>query len=232
MDQSYNYHKKAPDKKNNLFLNKLQPQSIEAEESILSSILIANDTLIDIINILTPDDFYKNAHKNIFSAITQLFSLNEPIDIAIDEDKPDEEPKSVETRAHELCMKMDEMGHYTDASWFLSLNIVGLRRFVRELSEIWQYRAEITREVKRQICPPNGDALRGIRYVPLFVDEQFTFEDAQSMVMDTLEKLATSGRDDDSRALGVYYILGTLTLVNRDAALAMPWLYESFRYST
>ena len=162
--------------------------------------------------------------------VSRLF--DERIDIEIENDEPDEEPKSIETRTQELFMRMDEMGHYTDASWFLSLNIVGLRRLVRELSEIWQYRAEITREVKRQICPPNGDVLRGIRYVPLFVDEHFTFQDAQSMVMDTLERLGTSGRDDDSRALGVYYILGTLTLVNRDAALAMPWLYESFRYST
>jgi len=173
--------------------------------------------------------------SNVISDLKKIIRVsrvfNEPIDIAIEEDEPDDEPKSIETRTQELFMKMDEMGHYTHASWFLSLNIIGLRRFVRELSEIWTYRAEITREVKRQICPPNGDALRNIRYVPLFIDEHFTFEHAQSMVMDTLEKLATSGRDDDSRALGVYYILGTLTLVNRDAASAMPWLYESFRYS-
>jgi replicative DNA helicase len=59
----------------------LPPHSIEAEESILSSILIDNDTLLDIIEILSPEDFYKSAHQKIFNAITELFSKNEPVDL-------------------------------------------------------------------------------------------------------------------------------------------------------
>ena len=61
--------------------NKLPPQSLEAEESILSTILIDNDTLLDIIGILSPEDFYKPAHQKIFSSITELFSKSEPVDL-------------------------------------------------------------------------------------------------------------------------------------------------------
>ena len=32
----------------------------------------------------------------------------------------------------------------------------------------------------------------------------------------------------DARSLGTYYVLGTLTIVNQQAANALPWLYESF----
>ena len=61
--------------------HKIPPQSIEAEESLLSAILIDNNVLLDIIEILTPDDFYRTAHKKIFSASTDLFSRSEPVDL-------------------------------------------------------------------------------------------------------------------------------------------------------
>jgi replicative DNA helicase len=62
-------------------LQKLPPQNIEAEESILSAILIDSNSLIDIVEILSPEDFYRTAHQKIFSSITELFSKSEPVDI-------------------------------------------------------------------------------------------------------------------------------------------------------
>jgi replicative DNA helicase len=61
--------------------HKLPPQSIEAEESILSAILIENSTLMDILEILSADDFYKTAHQIIFSAIETLYAKSEPVDL-------------------------------------------------------------------------------------------------------------------------------------------------------
>jgi replicative DNA helicase len=62
-------------------LQKLPPQSIEAEESILSAILLENSTLLDVLEILTPDDFYRTAHQRIFAAIEILFRKAEPVDL-------------------------------------------------------------------------------------------------------------------------------------------------------
>ncbi|HEA69699.1 MAG TPA: replicative DNA helicase, partial [Desulfobacterales bacterium] len=59
----------------------LPPQNIEAEESILSSILIDNSTLLDVMEILSPEDFYRSSHQNIFAGIAELFSKNEPADL-------------------------------------------------------------------------------------------------------------------------------------------------------
>ncbi|PID39360.1 MAG: replicative DNA helicase [Proteobacteria bacterium] len=60
---------------------KLPPQSIEAEESILSAILIDNSTLIDILEILSAEDFYKTAHQTIFGAVETLYAKSEPVDL-------------------------------------------------------------------------------------------------------------------------------------------------------
>jgi replicative DNA helicase len=54
---------------------------MEAEESIISAILIDNSTLLDILEILQPADFYHSAHQIIFDAITDLFSTSQPIDL-------------------------------------------------------------------------------------------------------------------------------------------------------
>jgi replicative DNA helicase len=66
---------------NDPFLYHVPPQSLEAEESILSAILVANDTLPEILEILSPKDFYRSSHQKIFTAITELFSRNDPIDL-------------------------------------------------------------------------------------------------------------------------------------------------------
>jgi replicative DNA helicase len=63
------------------YLYHLPPQSLEAEESILSAILVDNNTLLEILEILSPEDFYRSAHQKIFSAISELFSRNEPVDL-------------------------------------------------------------------------------------------------------------------------------------------------------
>lgn len=62
-------------------LLRVPPQSIEAEESLLSAILIDNSTLLDIVEILSPDDFYKSVHQIIYSAVIELFNKSEPVDL-------------------------------------------------------------------------------------------------------------------------------------------------------
>ena len=59
----------------------IPPQNVEAEESILSAILIDNHTLLDVLEILSAEDFYKTAHQQIYTAIVELFDRNEPVDL-------------------------------------------------------------------------------------------------------------------------------------------------------
>lgn len=60
---------------------KLPPQSIEAEQSALGSLLLDKKAIVKIGDILNPDDFYRDVHKTIFETILELFEKNEPIDI-------------------------------------------------------------------------------------------------------------------------------------------------------
>ena len=60
---------------------RIPPQSIEAEESLLGAILIDRDALVRIADMVTPEDFYKDNHRAIFEAMLDLFKNREPIDL-------------------------------------------------------------------------------------------------------------------------------------------------------
>ncbi len=62
-------------------LKRTPPHDIDAEESVLSAVFINNNNLFDIMEILSPDDFYKGAHKKIFRVILELASREEPADL-------------------------------------------------------------------------------------------------------------------------------------------------------
>jgi replicative DNA helicase len=62
-------------------IDRLPPQSIEAEQSVLGSILIDRDAVVEVAEFLRPDDFYRQAHGLIYAAMLDLFERREPIDI-------------------------------------------------------------------------------------------------------------------------------------------------------
>lgn len=62
-------------------LLKLPPQSLEAEQAILASILIDNHALNVCLEFLKPEDFYKEAHQIIFRAMIELNEKSEPTDL-------------------------------------------------------------------------------------------------------------------------------------------------------
>ncbi len=57
------------------------PQNIEAEQSILGGILIDNEALHKVLEIIGPDDFYRDNHRKIFLTFLELFEKNAPLDI-------------------------------------------------------------------------------------------------------------------------------------------------------
>jgi hypothetical protein len=136
--------------------------------------------------------------------------------------------KMVELRALSLFQNIDSLGNYSNSKWLLDLDRIHLIKFLRELADIWNYRAQITPETKRNICPPSGDPFRNFNMHYVHTEQNMT--NVKKNVLEVLEKIVNSGVDRDSRALGACYVLGSLTLVNQEAATSIPWLFQSFGY--
>ena len=65
----------------NLEKGKLPPQALDLEEVVLGAMMIDKKGVDEVIDILTPESFYKEIHQNIFDAIFKLFQKSEPIDL-------------------------------------------------------------------------------------------------------------------------------------------------------
>ncbi len=61
--------------------HRLPPQNLEAEMSVLGGILLENDALNKALELLIPDDFYRESHRQIFLALIALSERNEPADL-------------------------------------------------------------------------------------------------------------------------------------------------------
>jgi replicative DNA helicase len=62
---------------------RLPPQNVEAEQSVLGSILIDRDAIVRVAGFLRAEDFYREAHRTIYQASLDLFERREPADFVL-----------------------------------------------------------------------------------------------------------------------------------------------------
>ena len=93
------------------------PQSLEAEQAVLGSILIDSRCVADVIGIVRPEDFYLQQNRDIYEAIYTMFNFSQTIDLVT------------------VLDKMREMGVYQDNS----------RDYVLQLMEITPTAANVVR---------------------------------------------------------------------------------------
>lgn len=125
------------------------PHSLEAEQSVLGSILIDSKCVSDVIGILRPEDFYLSQNRDIYEAVYTMFNFSQPID-----------PVTV-------LEKMREQGVYQDSSrdYIVQLmeitptaaNVVRYAGIVRDkamLRALAQAASDITETVYAQVGTP------------------------------------------------------------------------------
>jgi replicative DNA helicase len=61
--------------------DRLPPQNIEAEQSVLGSMLRDNQVILEVVQIVKPDHFYLDAHRKVFEVITQMCNAGHPVDL-------------------------------------------------------------------------------------------------------------------------------------------------------
>jgi replicative DNA helicase len=60
---------------------KIPPQNLEAEQSVLGSVLLEPEALSRVLEVMTGDDFYREAHRKIFSSMLDLYRKGTPVDL-------------------------------------------------------------------------------------------------------------------------------------------------------
>jgi len=128
----------------------------------------------------------------------------------------------------EIFQKIDSLNVAaggTDTKWFDGLTVIQLKNLYKHLEDIWNWRAELTEDQKKDIVPNNNVFTYSIQYVTALKDKDK--RKLQYIILNEFDKLVSSSSNDVSKGLGAYYILIALVEVSYDCANAMPWLIMS-----
>ena len=68
-------------------IKRIMPNSLEAEKSVIGSMIMDNEAIVTVIEMLLQEDFYYNQYGILFQAMTELYNAREPVDVVTLQDK-------------------------------------------------------------------------------------------------------------------------------------------------
>jgi len=122
-----------------------------------------------------------------------------------------------------IFQKMNDLKQYSQCKWFLNLNIYKLRELYKQIEDIWNYRAQLS----------NADKFKYTKNGKLFeipVENIYKINSKiklGNILLDEFDKLISEGKTDADKTTGALWILSSLTIVNKSARDALPWLFQS-----
>lgn len=164
---------------------------------------------------------FKKLKKN-----SMLFGMTTNIRLAPEQNEIIAPPFDYEQKILNICQILDGFGNYTNTEWFTNLSRHNIIQYIRELHDIWTYRAQLSHEIKREICPPHGNPFVHLRHNNNMLTTMNETEIKKAFVK-IIENMIIMANDDSNRGLGGMYVLTALTIISPSAAQAMPWLFES-----
>ena len=171
----------------------------------------------------------------VFLELTALLNITKkvykiPIDVTFERPvATSPRNMTIEERVTELFSSIETHGYYPTTSWFMDLDRHRLIRMLRELSDIFLYRASIPHDIQMRICPENP-----FRSISAMVNIMQSYEDifvARDILLYAACSVVMSGTEASDRALGTIVFLQALTLVSDGARHSYPLFYESAVYT-
>ena len=136
--------------------------------------------------------------------------------------------KPLNQRINDLFIEIDQLGNYTQSEWFSNLTRAEIIRYFRCMYDIWNYRAQLSIDTKRKICPlndPFGNGYYSLSQLLNLSDDQL-----KMLCLSVMEQMILTGIDKDHKILGTFHVLTALTVVSSQARANLPWLFESLGF--
>ena len=129
------------------------------------------------------------------------------------------------TRINELFMYIDQLGNYTNSSWFLELNKRKYYLFYSQLRELWTFRAQIPSNIKNKICPLGDPFLQSSAIFRKPYD-QITDDEICKGCLDVIENIIMTSLDVEYRKIGCLHVLTALTVVSPESRNQYNYLFD------
>lgn len=138
--------------------------------------------------------------------------------------KAQTEEQQLSLAVTDVFRAIEDLGYYTDPTWFLALDRLHLQRLYMELADIWFHRAALSPADQLRICPPPTQPF------PMSVQGSLaaSLKALRALLLRCCRSLVTATPNRSDRQTAVMYVLGALTLVSSGCRMAYPWMYEMF----
>ena len=152
--------------------------------------------------------------------LTKLLNLNQSDELIDQKQMQLSRRQIVKQKTIDLFCDIDSAGYYCQPIWFLNLNLHLLKKLYRNLEDLWNYRLQITPEVKSRICPPNG-----LVFTTRLSDiNHYTNRDElKDLILNDILKFQNAISFEDKKLGYMYFIIG-LGAVSRPCCETHEWL--------
>lgn len=137
---------------------------------------------------------------------------------------PVSEKQAFELAVTDVFRHFEDLGYYTNPTWYLTLGRAQLQQLYIEIADIWYHRAMLTASSRARIVPAPARILP----LPVTTVLVMSLKALQRLLLESCRLLVSASAAKSDRQLGAMYVLGALVLVSPDAASAYPWLVEMF----
>ena len=161
-------------------------------------------------------EFSKRTLNKLYQLL-HLLRINK-ICLKLEEDEINDPVFEMSQKALEVFQKFDMLNNYTDVRWFLNLRKKSLKKLYKNAEDIWNYRAQLTPNMKKKIIP-DGKAFK----TPIWYVEKLNNKlEIQNIILNEFDSFVSLGETKDDKILGAMWMLTSLVSVSPDAANAMP----------
>ena len=123
----------------------------------------------------------------------------------------------------DIFSQMEQYGYGCNIDWFLRLNVRKLKTLYKNMEDIWNYRLNLTNEIKSSISPPNGIVFNIPVSQVLLVN---TIEDLQEIILNEIVKF-NNAINEEYKKLGYMYFLLGLGIVSIECYQSHQWLMHA-----
>ena len=120
----------------------------------------------------------------------------------------------------DLSAILERIGMSFNIEWFTNLHTIQLKKLYGLMEDIWNYRAQLSLEMKRRICPPNGIIFNKSHHEIRNTNSKDTMRDF--IISDVLK--FNSATEEGDKFVGFSYFLAALAFVNPIVYDTHPWI--------
>ena len=129
----------------------------------------------------------------------------------------------IQQKCVKVFQRIDDLGQYTQCSWFLNLGLASLKELYKQVEDIWNYRAELKPEDKLKFVKDGEIFKKKVHEINAIKSRN----QLRHILLDDFYRLVTEGNSKSDCQTGALWVLSAMTIVSYDARSAMSWLFQS-----